>query len=212
MPLFVHHGPQLGPLAAGLVRRLAEPGGGVPSPRWSSPCRRPGVRDWLTRRLAADLGVAANIEMPFPGGLFAKAIGLDETDDPWNVERRHVGRARRPRLWCRRRSGLAGRRRRQPDLPPVRRRQADRRPLRSLRHQPPGDSRAMASRPARRRHRCVPPRPSAESSRPGRRRTPSADLPAPMRVAVRPVAALSASRIGQPQPRPRSGPRARPVS
>ena len=46
-----------------------------------------GVRDWLTRRLAADLGVAANIEMPFPGGFFAKAIGLDETDDPWNVER-----------------------------------------------------------------------------------------------------------------------------
>ena len=46
-----------------------------------------GVRDWLTRRLAVDLGVAANIEMPFPGRFFADAIGLDDADDPWSVER-----------------------------------------------------------------------------------------------------------------------------
>ena len=46
-----------------------------------------GVRDWLTRRLATDLGVAANVAMPYPGTFFTTAVGSDEEDDPWNVER-----------------------------------------------------------------------------------------------------------------------------
>ena len=86
MALFVHHGSQLGPLAAGLVQRLAAPEGDV-FDRLVVAVPTAGVRDWLTRRLAVELGVAANIEMPFPGRFFAEAIGLDEADDPWTVER-----------------------------------------------------------------------------------------------------------------------------
>jgi exodeoxyribonuclease V gamma subunit len=86
MALFVHHGPQLGPLADGLVRRLAAPTVDV-FERLVVAVPTAGVRDWLTRRLAADLGVAANIAMPFPGRFFADAIGLAEADDPWAVDR-----------------------------------------------------------------------------------------------------------------------------
>jgi exodeoxyribonuclease V gamma subunit len=86
MALFVHHGSQLGPLAAGLVQRLAAPIGDV-FERLVVAVPTAGVRDWLTRRLADELGVAANIEMPFPGRFFAAAIGLDDADDPWSVER-----------------------------------------------------------------------------------------------------------------------------
>ncbi len=86
MALFVHHGPQLGPLAAGLVQRLADPEVDVFDPLVVA-VPTAGVRDWLTRRLAVDLGVAANIEMPFPGRFFADAIGLDDAEDPWSVER-----------------------------------------------------------------------------------------------------------------------------
>ena len=78
MALHVHHGPQLAPLAAGLVRRLAAPGGD-PFEALVVAVPTAGVRDWLTRRLAGDLGIAANIDMPFPGRFFADAIGLDET-------------------------------------------------------------------------------------------------------------------------------------
>ena len=47
-----------------------------------------GVRDWLTRRLAERLGVAANIVMPFPGRFLAAALGTPlDADDPWEVDR-----------------------------------------------------------------------------------------------------------------------------
>ena len=81
MALHVHHGPQLAPLAAGLVQRLAAPAGDVFEPLVVA-VPTAGVRDWLTRRLADDLGIAANIAMPFPGRFFADALGL-AADDPW---------------------------------------------------------------------------------------------------------------------------------
>ena len=47
-----------------------------------------GVRDWLTRRLAERLGVAANIVMPFPGRFLGAALGTPlDADDPWEVDR-----------------------------------------------------------------------------------------------------------------------------
>lgn len=86
MALVVHLGSQLGPLADGLVARLAEPGGDpFAAPVVAVPTA--GVRDWLTRRLAADLGIAANIAMPYPGAFLAAALGLGDEDDPWEVER-----------------------------------------------------------------------------------------------------------------------------
>ena len=72
-----------------------------------------GVRDWLTRRLAERLGVAANIVMPFPGRFLAAALGTPlDADDPWRGRPAGVGRARRARLGRRRRAGLARRSRR----------------------------------------------------------------------------------------------------
>ncbi len=68
------------------MQRLAAPVGDV-FERLVVAVPTAGVRDWLTRRLSVELGIAANIEMPFPGRFFAEAIGLDEADDPWSVER-----------------------------------------------------------------------------------------------------------------------------
>ena len=86
MGLFVHHGPHPGPLAAGLVQRLAVPADDPFQPAVVA-VPTTGVRDWLTRRIASDLGIAANIAMPFPGAFFTSAIGIAADDDPWAVER-----------------------------------------------------------------------------------------------------------------------------
>ena len=64
--MFIHHGPQLATLATGLVERLAAPGGD-PFARLVVGVPTAGVRDWLTRRIASDVGIAANIAMPYPG-------------------------------------------------------------------------------------------------------------------------------------------------
>ena len=50
-----------------------------------------GIERWLTQRLAASLGVAANIAFPSPTRLvdeaIAGAIGLSADDDPWGPQR-----------------------------------------------------------------------------------------------------------------------------
>src|SRR5918995_1105368 len=85
MALYVHHGSRLGELATGVVQRFAAPARD-PFERLVVAVPTAGVRDWLTRRLATDLGIAANVAMPFPGRFFATAVGSDEHDDPWDVE------------------------------------------------------------------------------------------------------------------------------
>ena len=84
--MFIHHGPQLATLATGLVERLSAPGGD-PFARLVVGVPTAGVRDWLTRRIASDVGIAANIAMPYPGRFVAAAIGVEDGDDPWSVER-----------------------------------------------------------------------------------------------------------------------------
>ena len=177
MALHIHHGPQLAPLAAGLARRLAAPGGD-PFEALVVAVPTAGVRDWLTRRLAGDLGIVANVAMPFPGRFFADALGLAE-DDPWHVERltwavldtlkqgsstcpagtlsptrnrREAKAQRRPSPGERREAKRSGGRARGHDEAAVRRRPPDRRSLRPLRDDPAGDPPPVAARCPRRRH------------------------------------------------------------
>ena len=87
MTLFVQHGPHLGALADELAKRLADPPADPLEPIVVA-VPTAGVRDWLGRRLAERLGVAANIRMPFPGRFLAAALGTPlDADDPWSVER-----------------------------------------------------------------------------------------------------------------------------
>ena len=186
MALYVHHGPQLAPLATGLVERLAAPAGD-PFERLVVAVPTAGVRDWLTRRIAADVGVAANIAMPYPGRFFAAAVGSRRRRRPVGGRQAHLGRPRRPRR---------GRRSTCPDgttaadrlrpLAALRRRQADRRPVRPLRHDATGDPPPMAARRPRRRHGATHAgrRSSASRRRAHGRRTAAVDA-----LAVRPVAA-----------------------
>jgi exodeoxyribonuclease V gamma subunit len=86
MALYVHHGTRLAALADGVVQRLAA-AGGDPFERLVVAVPTAGVRDWLTRRIATDLGVAANVALPYPASFFAAALGVTTDDDPWTVER-----------------------------------------------------------------------------------------------------------------------------
>lgn len=87
MTLHVHPGPHLAPLADDWAARLATP---LDDPLAAEVVAVPtaGVRDWLRRHLADRLGIAANIDMPFPGRFVATALGLPaDADDPWALDR-----------------------------------------------------------------------------------------------------------------------------
>lgn len=87
MTLHVHHGPRLAPLAGALADLLADP---LDDPFATEVVAVPtaGVRDWLRRFVAGRLGVAANIDMPFPARFVATALGeASDDDDPWSIDR-----------------------------------------------------------------------------------------------------------------------------
>lgn len=90
MTLHIHHGPRLAPLAAELLDVLTVPG---TDPFTTEVVAVPtlGVKDWLRRTIAARLGVAANVDTPFPGEFVDRALGRsrrgDEEADPWSIER-----------------------------------------------------------------------------------------------------------------------------
>ena len=150
MALYIHHGPQLAPLATGVVDRLTAIGSD-PFERRVVAVPTAGVRDWLTRRIASDVGVAANIWMPYPGRFFAAAVGLDDDEDPWRVERLtwavldvlDDGGVDVPG-WVPRVVGAAAGR----PVAAVHDRAADRRPVRPLRHDTSRDPPPVATRGA----------------------------------------------------------------
>ena len=86
MALYVHHAARLGALADVAADVLATP---LADPLTAEVIAVPtaGVRDFLVCRLAERLGVAANIELPFPGRFVATALGIGTEGDPWDVER-----------------------------------------------------------------------------------------------------------------------------
>jgi exodeoxyribonuclease V gamma subunit len=94
VPLHIHHGPHLVPLVEALAETLAAP---LADPFTADVVSVPtaGMRDWLQQQLGLRLGagpyrdgIAANIEMVFPGRFRAAALGnsLDSTS-PWDIER-----------------------------------------------------------------------------------------------------------------------------
>ena len=94
LSLHIHHGPHLGPLVEILAGTLAAP---VADPFTADVVSVPtaGMRDWLQQQLGFRLGatghrdgIAANIDMVFPGRFTAAALGrpLGETS-PWDIER-----------------------------------------------------------------------------------------------------------------------------
>lgn len=87
MTLHVHHGSRLASLAGALADILADP---LADPFATEVVAVPaaGIRDWLRRFVAGRLGVAANIDMPFPARFVATALGATpDADDPWAIER-----------------------------------------------------------------------------------------------------------------------------
>ena len=94
MPLHVHHGPHLGPLIEVLADTLAAP---TADPFAVEVISVPtaGMRDWLQQQLGLRLGatahhdgIAANIDMVFPGRLNAAALGRPlASSSPWDIER-----------------------------------------------------------------------------------------------------------------------------
>lgn len=87
MTLHVRHASRLDLLADELAEQFAQPPSD-PFERIVVAVPTAGVRDWLTRRLAERLGIAANITMPFPGRFLSAALGTPlDADDPWQVDR-----------------------------------------------------------------------------------------------------------------------------
>lgn len=88
MTLHVHRGPHLAPLAGALADILATPPDDPFTPDVVA-VPTAGIRDWLRRFVAGRLGVAANIEMPFPARFVATALGqpAGDHDDPWAIDR-----------------------------------------------------------------------------------------------------------------------------
>ena len=94
LPLHVHHGPHLGPLIEILADTLAAP---VADPFAADVISVPtaGMRDWLQQQLGLRLGatthhdgIAANIDMVFPGRFNAAALGMPlNSSSPWDIER-----------------------------------------------------------------------------------------------------------------------------
>lgn len=85
MALYVHHGSRLADLADTLAELLGDP---LDDPFEAEVIAVPtaGVRDYLIRRLAARLGVAANIAWHFPARFVDAALG-GRVDDPWALDR-----------------------------------------------------------------------------------------------------------------------------
>lgn len=94
LSLHVHHGPHLGPLIEILAGTLAAP---VADPFAADVISVPtaGIRDWLQQQLGLRLGatahrdgIAANIDMVFPGRFNAAALGRPlNSSSPWDIER-----------------------------------------------------------------------------------------------------------------------------
>lgn len=87
MTLSVHHSAHLDVLADVLARVLADP---VDDPFVAEVVAVPtaGVRDWLKRALATRLGVAANLDLPFPRAFLSRALAQPvDHDDPWQIDR-----------------------------------------------------------------------------------------------------------------------------
>ena len=93
MALHIHHGPHLQALTESLSTLLAVP---LPDPFAPEVIAVPtaGMRDWLQQQLSLRLGaagrsdgVAANIEMVFPGRFVRSALGQPlSSDDPWDID------------------------------------------------------------------------------------------------------------------------------
>ena len=94
LSLHVHHGPHLGPLIEILADTLAAP---IGDPFAAEVISVPtaGMRDWLQQQLGLRLGatshrdgIAANIDMVFPGRFNAAALGRPlDSSSPWDIER-----------------------------------------------------------------------------------------------------------------------------
>ncbi|MCU1387009.1 MAG: recC, partial [Ilumatobacteraceae bacterium] len=98
MALYVHHASHLVPLVDSLAGVLATPLADAFAPEVIA-VPTAGVRDWLVQQLALRLGtgdqlmdfragIAANIDMVFPGRFTAAVLGRDlDESSPWDIDR-----------------------------------------------------------------------------------------------------------------------------